>query len=505
ADTAGPAVEAAAGSAEALRLDVLRPAAGQLDLDRLVAAEPELASLSTALHIAERGAVDARSPWLVRPFQDRLRRYHVELADVTATADRAHLAVQVLPGLLGRERPTRWFVAVSSPAESRELGGFVGEYVVLVAEEGRLRLERSGSVDDDLGSKRAGRTLEGLDLPGRYLSQQPELYWQNLTGYPDLPTVAAAVRSLWNQVAPGSPIDGVAYIDPHGLAALLRLTGPVPGPPALGTVTAENAARLLLSEQYSRFDVKDERKDALQEVAKATFLELSTAPLPAPGEMGSALGPAARGGHLLATSFSVEGQRLFDAIGASGRFPVADGGDLASLRTTNLVANKLDAHVRRAVRYQAVVDPATDRVEATATIELRSDATADLPDYVATNVRGLPRGTDLLEVGWYSGLELDGIEVDGRPVPAVSDRERGWWTHSATVAVPPGGTTTVVVRLAGRLEATRPYRLAVSPQAAAHDDLYSIEVVGRGRWKAGAVRQPQPGQPSDLVVTLRRQ
>lgn len=504
ASGAGPAIEAAAESADVLRLDALRPESGRLDLDRLAAADPPLDRLSGALHAAQRAAVEARSPWLVGPVQDRLERYDAELADITATTDRALLAVRALPDLLGRHRPTRWFVAVANPAETRELGGFTGEYVLLVATDGNLRVERSGSVEGISGSGDES-SLRGLGLPARYLSQRPDLFWKNLTGYPDLPTVATATRALWDQAMPDSPIDGVAYIDPRGLAALLRLTGPIRGPGPLSTLTADNAAQLLLVDQYTRFGRNDERKDALQAVSSAAFTALSTSPLPAPAAIGAALGPAVRGGHLLATSFDPQGQRLLDEIGASGRLPVSDGGDLASLRTTNLGPNKLDAYVRRSVRYDAVVDPAAGRVEATATIELRSDATSDLPNYVAANDRGLPKGTDVLEVAWYSGLALEGIEVDGRPVPSLSDRERGWWTHAVTVQVPPGGATTVSLRLAGPLSATRPYRLAVAPQAAAHDDDYLIEVTaGSAGWSAGHVRQPRPGQTDEVVVELRR-
>ena len=503
ASTAGPAVQAAAESAGALQGDVLRPEAGRLDLARLGDAEPELTRLSAALHNASRGSADARSPWLAAPLQERLRTYDAQLADLTVASDRALLAVRTLPGLLGRDRPTRWFVAIANPAESRELGGFVGDYAVLVADNGVLRLERSGGVRD-IGADVEGRNLDGVDLPARYLSQRPEVYWQNLTGYPDLPTVASAARVLWDQVAPGAPLDGVVYIDPHGLAALLRLTGPVTVPGPLGTLDAGNAAQLLLSDQYTRFEGQRERDDALQEVSSATFTALSRAELPGPGAIGAALGPAVRGGHLAATSFSAEGQLLLDDIGAGGRLPAAGGGDLASLRTSNLLENKLDFHVRRSVRYRAVVDPATGRVEATATIELRNDATADLPDYVAANRRGLPKGTDLLEVAWYSGLGLEVIEVDGRPVSATSDRERGWWTHSTKVEVPAGGSATVVLRLAGELGATRPYRLAVAPQAAAQVDAYTVEVEGTRGWIADDVRQPKPAQRDDVVVRIRR-
>ena len=503
ASTAGPAVEAAAASAEALRLDILRPQAGRLDLDRLRAAEPQLSRLSTTLHRAQAGAAAARSPWLLAPLQDRLDRYDAELLSVTTAGDRALLAVRALPGLLGADRPTRWFVAVANPAESRDLGGFVGDYAIVTADQGAIRLVRSGPVAE-IGASQTGRTLDGVDLPARYLAQHPEVYWQNLSGYPDLPTVAAAARRLWEQVEPGQPLDGVAYVDPHGLAALLALTGPVSAPAPLGRLTADTAAKVLLEDQYSRFSSQGgPRKDALHEAAAATFTRLAAAPLPGPDEVGAALGPAVRGGHLLATAFDAGGQRLLDEVGASGRFPPSTGGDLASLRTANMLPNKLDAHLRRTVRYEAVVDPERRQVRATATIELRNEANADLPDYVAGNPRGLPKGTSQTAVTWYSALALDRVEVDGERRTGSSYLEQGWWAHTVAVTLPPGGAATVVVHLGGELAATSPYRLDVAPQAGVADDPYAVEVRGAPGWTAGPLSPPAPGRPSRIVVPVR--
>jgi hypothetical protein len=502
ATSARPAVAAAAGSAESLRLDILQPEAGRLDLGRLRAAEPELSRLSEALHRAQAGAAEARSPWLIEPLVHRLDRYDAQLRSVTITADRALLAVRALPVLLGDERPTRWFVAVANPAETRDLGGFIGDYAIVTADDGRLRLERSGVVTE-IGSFLPGRTLEGLDLPERYRAQHPEVFWQNLSGHPDLPTVASAARKLWQQVDPSSPIDGVAYVDPHGLAALLTLTGPVTAPQPLGRLTADNVADILHEEQYARFGDQGARKDALHEAAGAIFSAVASAPLPSPAALGTTLGRAVQGGHLLASSFDSTGQQLLDEVGATGRFPTAAGGDLASLRTANMLPNKLDTHLRRSVRYEARVDPRARHVEATATIELRNEATADLPDYVAGNQSGLPKATSRSAVTWYSALPLQGIEVDGRSVAATSFQEGGWWAHTVPVTLPPGGRATVVVRVGGRLASTRPYRLALAPQAGVHEDPYVIEVRGLRGFVADPVPPPPLGRRTLLVVPLR--
>ena len=502
ARSAGPAVQAAAGSADVLRLDVLRPEAGRLDLDRVTAAEPRLAQLSDALHAAQRSVGRARTPWLLPPLADRLDGYDAQLASITSTSDLALLAVEALPSLLGADHPTRWFIAVGNPAESRDLGGCVCTYATVIADRGAIRLERSGGVRD-IGAFEKGRSLAGLDLPERYLEYQPEIFWQNLGAYPDLPTVATAARVLWDQVAPGSPIDGVVYVDPFGLAALLKLTGPVTGPAPLGQLTSDNAAKVLLEDQYAGHTDQIGRHDAMQEATALTFDALAASQIPGPAAVGAALGPAAQGGHLLAASFNDDGQRLFDRIGASGRFPEPAGGDLASLRTSNQAENKQDAHLRRSVGYRALVNPNDRMVTATATIELHNDATADLPDYVAGNARNLPKATSLLDVAWYSGLELERAEVDGRPVTTNSSRARGWWVHSMTVTIPPGSAVTVVIHLSGRLEATNPYQLSISPQSAVHDDSYRVEVGGSPGWTSAAVPTPVPGRRTDLVVPLR--
>lgn len=499
ARSAGPAVEAAAASVELLRLDGLRLESGQLDVEKLAIAQPEVARLSKALHGAQRGARRARSPWLLAPLQRRLDGYETQLTSLSTTSDRALLALDALPRLVGVGRPTRWFVAVGNPAESRELGGCVCEYVIITVDRGKIELDRAGSVED-IGSHQVGRNLDGVDLPKRYLAQQPELYWQNLGGYPDMPTVATTARRLWEQVSPGSPIDGVIYLDPLGLASILKLTGPVIAEPPLGNLTAENAPQLLLRDQYLSFATGDERKDGLHQAVAAIFAALAERPLPGPTAIGEALGPAVQGGHLAITSFDETGQRLFDELGASGRFPRPSGGDLASLRTTNLGEDKLDAYIRRSIRYQATVDPPARRVEATATIELRNDATPALPDVVTGWVRRLPRGTALLVVTWYSGLPAQSVAVDGRPSPVRSTLDRGWWTHSVTVQISAGGVTKVAFQLAGTLDKTRPYQLSVAPQASAYVDPYVIEVTGTSGWTTAPVPGPIVGRRADLVI-----
>ena len=115
-------------------------------------------------------------------------------------------------------------VLFASPAESRELGGFVGNIGILNAHDGELDLDEVVRVRE-LNAKTAAlpddhlREILGPDYPERYLRYTPWEFWQNVTGTPDFPTVGRMVQDLAPD-AIGRPIDGVMYVDPEGLAAL---------------------------------------------------------------------------------------------------------------------------------------------------------------------------------------------------------------------------------------------------------------------------------------------
>ena len=55
---------------------------------------------------------------------------------------------------------------------------------------------------------------------------RPHRWPQNITGSPDLATVAAGSRDVFEGIAGGS-IDGFVYLDAYALSALLELTGPL--------------------------------------------------------------------------------------------------------------------------------------------------------------------------------------------------------------------------------------------------------------------------------------
>ncbi|MGZ4759963.1 MAG: DUF4012 domain-containing protein, partial [Acidimicrobiales bacterium] len=471
----------------------LRARAGQIDLATLRSMQAPVAASAAALEAAQRTVASVRSPWLVDPLTANLDRFAAEIDRTRPEADLAEQALQVAPALLGADGVRHYYIEFATPAEMRFQGGFVGAYGILTATDGHVVLERSGPIEELSEAPGAvGRTLSGAAVYlERYGRMNPARFPQNLTASPDLPDNAGAAAQVVPQ-AGGPTIDGVIYVDPVGLAALLRLTGPVTVPGLDGSLDADNAAPYLLRDQYLTGSTDAARHDGLTEASRATFDALVSRELPSPAEIGTDLGGAMRGGHLLFSPFASDEQAFFTGLGSTGAFlgGAADAGptndtdhttDWFSVRTSNAGGNKIDSFLRRDVDYDATVDPASGAVSATATITLHNDAPAGgLPDYVIGNLYGLPRGTNRLYLGVFTADELRSATLDGAELPVESQYEFAGHVYSTRIDIPPGASATVVLHLDGSVR-TGPkgvdgYRLGIGHQPLVTDDHLTVRV-----------------------------
>jgi hypothetical protein len=350
----------------------------------------------------------------------------------------------------------------------------MGGYGLLTADDGVLDLSHAGRVLN-LNVSGRGRTLAAdATTPGRYRSLRPQRYWQNVTGTPDFPTMAEAVRQMWPQTGPGE-IDGVLYVDPRALAALMELTGPVTVEKYDTVLRPEEAEDFFLKGQYVEFP-DDDRHDFLVEAARSVFEQLTTRAVPGPGEIIDALGPAARQRRLLLHSFDDREQRLFEELRLDGALPPVDG-DFLSVRASNRGLNKIDAFMERSIDYEVDIDPERGTLRATAAVTIRNDAPrSGLPRDVIGNHRGQPLGTNSTTVAVYSPLELVDVTSGGRAIGRGVASEYGRFVYTALLDVPPGGSVTVEFHLAGELDRRGGYRLDVVPQPLVNDDHLSVQV-----------------------------
>ncbi len=157
------------------------------------------------------------------------------------------------------------------------------------------------------------------------------------------------------------------------------------------------------------------------------------------------------------------------------------GTDAFAVVQQNSGNNKIDAYLQRTVRYDAEVDAATGRVDATATITLTNAVPSlDLPVAVVGNNRDRPVGTNLSLLAIMTPLQVSSATIDGFPVQLAEDRESGLRTWELpNVAVGQGDTVTLVVKLSGGMDLREGYHFRYLPQPVANPDLFQATVTAR--------------------------
>ena len=502
ADTGYDVAVSAAQTARQVPYDQLSPKNGHVDLDLLRAVGPPIQAAATELEVAAERMEGLDTTWLIPPLTSRLDSLRHDLRKTVPEAERAAEAVQLAPAMVGGDGTRHYLVLFANPAEARSLGGYVGAYGVLTADNGTLEFARSGRTAE---LRLPPGALSGADPAGfeeRYSGLQPATHLGNVSASPDFGAVATESARVFG-AALDTKFDGVVYVDPQGLAALLTLTGPINVEGLDEPLTEHNVAEFLLREQYTKFGERADRFDFLAEASTATFKALTNAKLPEPRRAFEKLYPAVESGRLRFVSFDAQENDLLTKADLTGSFPDTQGGDLLSVRSSNTSPNKTDAFVQRAVRYEATVDPKDGSVDALATVTLTNQAPLDLPAYVLSNrdfqdglANPRPFGSNSTRLAIYSPLLLDGAQADGGDLAVGSEVDAGVHVYSVSVTVPSGGTVELRFHLHGTVAPGGHYQLTLVHQATANDDDMTVEV----RSAAGG----GPGQSEAFAFTENR-
>lgn len=472
-----------AGAAD---LGGLRIVDGVVPLDEVRRLEPQLTDAADTVARSRARLLRTRSSWLLPPIGRRLDTQVGRLADAEGSLRNSQQVLKILPGLLGAEGPRRYFLAVQTPSELRGSGGFFGNYGEITADNGKLTLAKFGRLRElNEGGDPATRTLTGPpDYLARYERFGVATTWQNVTMSPDWPSVTQVIAGLYPQSG-GAEIDGAIAVDPAGMAALLRLTGPlrVAGWPE--PLTADNAERILLHDQYVELPT-DDRVDFLGDTAETLWQRLTAGELPKPSSILSVLGPAVEQKHFQIASLHENEQDVFAGLDLAGAMAPVNG-DFLGVVTQNASGSKIDWFLHRRLSYDVDIDPATSELHATVTATLRNEAPATgLPPVIIGNALQppLPSGTSRLYVSIYSPWALRGARIGGQPATLESQSELGRNVYSAFVDVPGGGEVTMELELAGWYDGAA-YRLEVHRQPTVHPDTLRVTADDRPVFDGG--------------------
>jgi hypothetical protein len=453
----------------------LRPRAGQIDIEAIRATQAPLARVVSELEGTRDRLRGTRSAWILAPLSHRLDGVANRIETVLPSAQAALNASVAAPGLLGADRPAHFLVLFVTPVESRG-SGFPGNYGQLDVSAGHMTLKRFGRTSELIALPGAPpRSVPGpADFLARYsrFEALPDFY--NVTFSPDLPTVATVYRSLYPQ-AGGDPIDGVIRVDPMGLAALLRYTGPITINSAPIPLTSDNVADYLLRDQYYAYaDANSDRIDVLDELGHATFDHLMNIELPSPQQLVHDLAPVVGGQHLSLFVFDPAAARLLHQTGLSGGVPDVVG-DQVGVIVNNLSGSKIDLFLERTIDYRAEWDPTTGEIAATTIVTLHNSAPTTDPATVVGNLiasrspdgQGPPIGTNRSYLSIYSPWFPSSVEIDGVVGAAQVEDELGRKVASLVLDVPSGASRSVTIHYRGRISIGAQYRLDVWRQSLA--------------------------------------
>ncbi|MBU6330212.1 MAG: DUF4012 domain-containing protein [Acidobacteria bacterium] len=459
--------------------DKVRLTGDGIDLDQITAMQAPVAALNLEVDAVQQDLSAIPRPWLLPPVASRIEDLTDRVDTVAPELQTASIALGALPDMLGATTPRTYLVEFTSESESRFLGGFVGSYSVLRADRGRLSLDRSESVGSL--NRRLGPELTYVatpDFKNLYSRFNPQMFAQNWTVAPDLPSDVAMVEQLYAK-ATGERIDGVIVIDPFGLASLLRLTGPIRVDGIDTPLNADNAAEYLLHGQYLEFAGQTtQRRDVLAAVGDRAFDALLRSSRTNYRDIARALGPAASEGHLMFSVLDPTAQSFLDRLGLTGRFEYPVDAGLFSFRNSASFANKIDYFLHRSFTIDATVDPSRSRFEGDVTVELRNDSPAGgLPGYIIGNDNGEPTGTNGMYFSIYTSMRISDATLDGEPIELGPLTDRSLLVYSKGITIPPGGTRTLRFRLTGSIPLTASgLQLQLPHQPTVNDDLLRLSV-----------------------------
>ncbi len=494
-------------AADSADVDNLRFVDGRLDPKAVGDMLQPLQDVQAALRRMDTSVDQVRSPWLLTPVTNRIDRLHSQIAVALPDTSNAINAVSIGPTLLGEDGPQRYLVVFTTPVEARGRIGFPGNFAELEINDGKLSMPRFGRISEleKGGVPGAERKIIGpLDYLRRYSRFDVKGTWRNLTMTPDFVSFAQAAGQLYPQSG-GTKIQGVLAVDPQGLAAIMRYTGPVRVEGLDEPLTSANAAQFLEFDQYKLFTDNSRRTDVLEAVARTTFDRLTAASLPGPRALSDQLSPAVDGGHIMFTTLDADTAVPLAAAGVNGQLPgVRPDRDMVTVTTSNAAGNKLDLFMHRAERYDVHWDPDTGDVKATLHVRLDNAAPATgLPDYVAGNAVGLPKGTNRSFVSIYTPFELDGAKIGGKPTALQSETELDRHVYSTFVDIPAGKSVDIELDLSGHRTGRR-YRLDLPAQPFATADTAELHVTvgGHGPLAASADTARVRGRTVSWLATI---
>jgi hypothetical protein len=269
-------------------------------------------------------------------------------AALTAADDFERL-IPVILDVLGGNGPRTYLIEQLNPAELRDGGGFMGTYSVLRAENGALKMIRSGSSFDFAPDPRPTIGQYGYITPPGVLREflLTDKSWSFMDSnlWPDFPSNVQAAKNFLEPKL-GMKIDGVIAMDYYTVTGLLSVTGPIAVPGFGITVSAGNFVTEVIQRDMVLGDLS--HKALTSALAGPLMERVSTLPADKWPLLIATLNDMASAHHLQAYFNNATVEKEIQRIGWSGIVNPAQSKDFMMEVESNLGGSKanyfLDRH-----------------------------------------------------------------------------------------------------------------------------------------------------------------
>lgn len=400
--------------------------------------------------------------------RDSFTKVQRQLTDLRAATAAAATSLDLVPAMLGSDKPHRYLLVVQNNAESRATGGMFGSWAVLDARQGKVSLAGQGGAGD----------IPRQERPVIPLQEQEEALYGDKLGTlfsdinftPDFPRAAQMAAAMFD-ARPEPGVDGVISVDPVVLSYLLEVTGPVEVD-ALGVqkrLTAGNAVDVLLSELY-RTQPADVQ-DVFFEVAAQRIFEKATSGAGDPIGLVRALSKGASEGRVLVWSRDKAQQDKLVGTRVGGDLPHdPDGPPQVGVYVNDATASKMEYYLDLEAAVSAQSCSADGVQELRSEVLLRSTApkgAASLPPSVVGIGKWAPQGIMQLNVRLYGPVDgrISALKVDGKKYTIAGGTHDGRQVAVVPVRIKPGQSIEISAEMTSGPRQTGDPVLSTTPTA----------------------------------------
>jgi hypothetical protein len=344
----------------------------------------------------------------------------------------AATASKVLPSMVGSDGPRDYLLVFQNNAEIRSTGGLPGSWALVHADNGRLSIQRQGSVASFPEQPEPVLPLSDGEL--EVYDRPLGTFFADAGFTPDFPRAAELMKAHWDAKYPATGLDGVISLDPVALSYLLEGTGPV----EVGgrSLTPDNVIDALLSRPYRTLEPR--AQDRLFAQAARAIFDSATSDVKDPVAFVRGLTRAADEDRLLVAPFVESDAEILDGSAVIGDLPDADvRNPRVEVTLNDATGSKMSYYLRYSADLRATAcRSGVQSMNGSMTLSqsIPPNEAAELPDSVTGGGQfGTEPGSQLvlMRVHGPSGgslddfrlngkaIDLEPVELDGRPVATV--------------------------------------------------------------------------------------